>query len=113
METKVLKQEAEAYYISHPQYSYAIFSIGEKGDLFINGDWGQSNFAWRSFGAEQNLIEFKKFLIGLNEDYWKGKMEYNLNYMQVKKQVIKHFVENTWPLFQLLQEELKNQLSLL
>jgi len=103
--------ETESYYISDPKHSFAIMAISEKGDLFINGDWGNSNFAWRSYGPENSLRAFKRFLIGLDEGYWKGKMEHNLHYMSVKKTVIKHFVDNTWPLFKILQQELKKELE--
>lgn len=105
------KQESESYYISHPDHSFAIFAISENGDLFINGDWGQSNFAWRSYGAEKSLEAFKRFLVGLNEDYWKGKMQYNLGFMDVKKIVVKNFVDHTWPLFKILQDHIKENLT--
>lgn len=108
----ITKQASESYYISHPDHSFAIMAITENGDLFINGNWGQSNFAWRSYGSEKSLEAFKEFLVDLNEGYWKGKMQYNLGYMDVKKVVVKNFVEHTWPLFQLLQDELKKQLKL-
>jgi hypothetical protein len=101
------QQASESYYISHPEHSFAIFAISENGDLFINGDWGQSNFAWRSYGVEKSLTAFKAFLCDLDEGYWKGKMQYNLGYMDVKKIVVKNFVEHTWPLFQILQQHIK------
>lgn len=105
----IIKQEAESYYISDPQHSFANFAISAQGDLFINGDWGQSNFAWRSYAAEKSLESFKSFLADLNEDYWKSKMEYNLGFMDVKKRVVENFVDHTWPLFQILQQHLKEQ----
>jgi len=105
----VRKQAAESYYVSHLDHSFGIFAISENGDLFINGDWGQSNFAWRSFAAEKTIEAFREFLIGLDEGYWKSKMEYNLGYMDIKKVVVKNFVDHTWPLFQMLQDELKKQ----
>lgn len=60
----IIKDQAEQYYISLPGQSWATFVISEKGDLFINSDWGYWACCWRSFGTD-----FKKFLIDMNSDY--------------------------------------------
>lgn len=107
MESNIIQQLAESYYISHPEHSYAIFQISEKGDFAINSDYGISSFAWRSFGQGQTMDEFKKFLISLDEHYWKGKMQYNLNYMQANKSNITAFLNHVYPLFKDFQKHLK------
>lgn len=110
MELTIKKDASESYFIRHPEFSYAIFSISETGDLMINSDWGQSNFAWRSFG-EVGMANFKQFLSELNEGYWKIKMEYNMSYLKCPKAVINHFTKNVWPIFQILQAEFKKELT--
>lgn len=63
----------QAFYIRHEKYSWALFAITPKGDLFINSDWGTFGFAWRAFGAD-----FKKFLCQMGGDYLIGKLESNV-----------------------------------
>ncbi len=100
----IKKNNAESWYISTPEHSYAIFCITDEGDLMINSDWGMSCFAWRSFGPRP----FKEFLSKVNESYWKGKMGTQAHsYMGIKRTAVKQFVDNVWPLFQILQTELK------
>lgn len=110
---EVTTQQAQQYYVTHPNHSFAMFCISEAGDLFVNGDYGQSNFAWRSFNSRdgKTLKSFKEFLCSIEEGYWKGKMEHNMNFMEIKKGRVRAFVDNTWPLFKLLQEHLKSELK--
>ena len=111
MELAITKQQAEQYYVTHPNHSFAMICISEAGDLFINGDWGQSNFAWRVFAQEKTLLNFKRFLVDINSGYWKSKMQYNMAFMDIKKVYIKRFVDNTWPIFEVFQQQLEKELA--
>lgn len=108
--TFIQKQIADSYYIKHPSCGWAVFMISETGDFMVNSDFGTSTFAWRHSGGK-GLSEIKQFLTELNEDYWKGKLEYNLNYMGCKKSQIKNFLNHIWPAFEYLQGQLKIELQ--
>jgi len=105
-ELKYWKNKAESYYINHPTQSFAIIMINEVGDLMINSDWGILNNAWR-----QANPDFKTFLAGLDEGYWKQKMSYNLNNMRFPKKEVKRTVDNVWPIFVVFQDLLKRELA--
>lgn len=109
-EITLIKSDAQTYYIRHPEHSYAIFMINDKGDLMINSDWGISCYAWRSYAGT-----FKQFLIDLNESYWKQKMQYNLNAItrRIPKRDLDRFTDNVWPIFQELQKILKSETIIL
>ena len=63
---------ATTVYIHTKDFSYGIFCFNEKGDLFLNSDWGMYGFAWRSYGDD-----FKKFLSQTNADYIFDKFDTN------------------------------------
>lgn len=100
------KFNCEQYYIRIDQYSYMKITICENGDLFIDGDYGYWCYAWRSFGES-----FKRFLIGLGDDYLIAKLESNQISNDGKKTINKHRKEallNHWHAFQeILKEESK------
>lgn len=106
LDYEVKIQVAQQYYIKSRKHSWAIFMVSEVGDLMINSDWGICNFGWRSFGGS-----FKEFLVGLEESYWKGKMEYNLNNYGVPKKFQKRTVDNVYHLFAILQTVLKEEIA--
>lgn len=98
-------QKAESFYLRHPQFSWALICITEKGDLFINSDWGTFGTAWRSFGTD-----FKAFLISINTDYLIGNFETNINSTlrpsrpyRIRKQQAEAISE----LFKMFQQNLK------
>lgn len=80
MEIKVNKSTAVVYHINHPDASYGIFCLNDKGDLFINSDYGFYGYAWRSYGPD-----FRAFLAQLNTDYLIGKLEINHREVSGKK----------------------------
>jgi len=99
------RQSAESFYLRHEKYSWALFCITEKGDLFINSDWGTFGTAWRSFGAD-----FKEFLISINTDYLIGNLEQNIN-MSLRPsrpyRIKKAQAEAISELFKMFQDNLK------
>jgi hypothetical protein len=99
------KTNATSYRIDHPQHSYGIFIITEKGDLFITSDWGYYTFSWRAFGDN-----FKAFLIGLGADYLLSKLESNQRqFLGVSKKINKRQAEALIALFTEFQEQLKTE----
>jgi len=60
---------ASTVYINTPETSWALFIINPNGDLFLTADWGVYTYRWRGYGEN-----FEKFLIGLEPQYFVGKM---------------------------------------
>lgn len=79
METKTIIDHAKQYYQSMPNHSFMTFTISEKGDIFISGDWGYWAYAFRS---SEN---FKVFLCRINSDYLINKLESNSFQFQYTK----------------------------
>ena len=56
-------------------------------------DWGNFSFCWRSFGDD-----FKKFLCGINEEYFAQKMENGMSYQaKMNKGACKKYAEKILP----------------
>jgi hypothetical protein len=72
---KIIQSNAETVYINHDEASYGIFCFNDKGDLFLNSDWGFFGYAWRAYGEN-----FKEFLSSCNSDYIIGK--FGINYCE-------------------------------
>lgn len=81
------------------QWAYIMYN--DKGDLYINSDWGCFGFAWRSFGKD-----FEDFLLSINTDYLLGKLESNL-FEIAQKKINKNRQEHIAILFTEFQNELK------
>lgn len=105
METTVIKSAADVYYIQHPGLSFAMFSVGEKGDLMINSDWGIFACAWRAYSGT-----FKEFLIGIDEHYFAGNIERQHGIFN-RTRITKTRLEKVQELFKLLQVELRKELE--
>lgn len=92
------------YYVVVDGHSWGTFIITEKGDLFINSDWGYWACNWRAFG-----IDFKEFLSKINSDYLMN----NLIRQQVQfggsKTITKRKQEAIVALFERFQQELKKE----
>lgn len=101
--------------------SYTLFS--ENGDwlgqvvLTSDGmfasvtDWGNLSFAWRSYGED-----FRRFIIGLNNDYFAMKMYTGMTYMLANGSLksfdrsCQRFAEKILPALQkALREEIENE----
>jgi len=62
-------------------------------------DWGNMSYAWRSYGDR----DFRRFLIGLNVDYFGGKMYQGMSYIASGKKyqdACKRFAERVLPALQ-------------
>lgn len=72
-------------------------------------DYGNMSFAWRSYGDK----DFRQFLIGLNVDYFGGKMYQGMSYMLYGKkyeQACHRFAKEILPALQTaLKEELEHE----
>lgn len=69
MTIEIEKNNASTVFIKTEETSWATFWYNDKGDLFLNSDWGNYFYSWRSFGDD-----FEKFLKGLELGYLYGKM---------------------------------------
>lgn len=69
MTIQIEKNSASTVHIDTPETSWATFYYSKKGDLFLNSDWGNYFYSWRSFGED-----FEKFLKGLEIGYLYSKM---------------------------------------
>jgi hypothetical protein len=74
-------------------------------------DYGNLSYAWRHYGEG----DFRKFIIGLDVDYFGGKMYQGMSYMIHGKQYEKacdRFAEKILPALQkVLKEELESELT--
>lgn len=104
---EVTKIPATQYYVVVDGHSWASFIITDKGDLFINSDWGYWAYAWRAFGTD-----FRAFLADLGSDYLIAKLETNqFQMLRVgRKTIPKRSQEAIAALFAKFQEELKKEL---
>lgn len=72
-------------------------------------DYGNMSFAWRSYGDK----DFRQFLVGLNVDYFGGKMYQGMAYMIYGKkyeQACHRFAKEILPPLQaVLKEELERE----
>lgn len=105
IEVTIKKDSATTYYIRHPEASYGIFCFNDKGDLFLNSDWGMYGFAWRSYGDD-----FKVFLSKTNPDYIYDKFESNCMYL-FKKGLPKHTRKPVTKLLQAFIDKLKSEIA--
>lgn len=75
-------------------------------------DYGNMSFAWRSYGDK----DFRQFLVGLNVDYFGGKMYQGMAYMIYGKkyeQACHRFAKEILPPLQaVLKEELERERAL-
>ena len=69
MTIEIEKNTASTVFINSEETSFATFCYTKKGDLFLNSDWGNYFYSWRSFGDD-----FEKFLSGLELGYLTQKM---------------------------------------
>lgn len=69
MTIEIEKDNASTVFINTQETSWATFCYTKKGDLFLNSDWGNYFYSWRSFGND-----FEKFLKGLEIGYLFSKM---------------------------------------
>lgn len=100
---KIERNTASTVRIDHPTASYAIFCFNEKGDLFVNSDWGFYGYAWRAFGDH-----FENFLSGTNAEYVVGK--FGTTYLEAAgKRLPKTREENLLILTREFISTLKNQ----
>lgn len=104
---QVTKIPATQYYVVVDGQSWASFVITDKGDLFINSDWGYWAYAWRAFG-----IDFRAFLADLGADYLIAKLETNQFQMlrAGRKTMPQRSQEAITALFAKFQAELKKEL---
>ena len=74
-------------------------------------DYGNMSYAWRHYGED----DFRKFLIGLNVDYFATKMYQGMVYMIYGKkyeQACKRFAEKILPALQeVLKKEIESETS--
>lgn len=70
-------------------------------------DYGNFNFAWRSFGQG----DFREFLLGLDEDYFSSKMIQGISYLVYNNSIKKQCEFYTSIVLPLLKEELKKDLN--
>lgn len=74
-------------------------------------DYGNFNFAWRSYGGEGK--DFREFLIGLGVDYFATKMYGGMTYIAYGKKIEKAaqlYAEMVLPILQkALKEELETE----
>ncbi len=74
-------------------------------------DYGNAGFAWRHYGDK----DFRQFIIGLNVQYFSGKMYQGMSYMAYGKKYqdsCNLFAEKILPVLQkVLKEELESELS--
>jgi hypothetical protein len=102
----VQKSNAQTYLIRHKDKSFALFFINKDGDLFISSDWGHFTFSWRAWGSGT----FKEFLLGLDEEYFFGKLEINHNNWGGKK-LGKNTEDAVKVLFKSFQAVLRDELK--
>jgi hypothetical protein len=105
VEVTVRKDSAATYYISHPEFSYGIFCFNDKGDLFVNSDWGMYGYAWRSYGDD-----FKAFLAQTNPEYVFTKFDTNSHY-SYRKGIPKHCQKPVTELLRAFINVLKDELK--
>lgn len=75
-------------------------------------DWGNLSYAWRAYGSD---TDFRKFISGLNVDYFGTKMYTGMAYILHSKkceQACDRFAKNVLPPLQkTLKEELENNVG--
>lgn len=94
------KNTASTVFINTNETSFATFCYTEKGDLFLNSDWGNYFYSWRAFEND-----FEKFLKNLEIGYFFTKMASSFTQYPVvdrRADVLKRLLE-------LFQEALKSQ----
>jgi hypothetical protein len=100
------KESCELYRISLDGHSWATFAITDKGDLFINSDWGYFACCWRAFGGT-----FKRFLIEISGDYLIRNLERQQLQFGGKAKIKIHIGEHITALFSELQHQLQQELN--
>lgn len=101
MESKIIIDPAYQYHLQVDGHSWATFVFSDKGDLFINSDWGYWCCSWRAFGSD-----FKQFLKSMDIHYlWSNLLRQQLQFggrKTINKQVEQHITV----LFKQFQEQL-------
>lgn len=92
------------YYVVVDGHSWGTFIITEKGDLFINSDWGYWACNWRAFGDN-----FKKFLVEIHGDYLIMNLERQQMQFGGKRSIPGRKKEALFALFKRFQDELKKE----
>jgi len=103
---QITKDKAETYHIDHPISSYGIFCFNNKGDLFLQSDWGLYGYSWRAFGKN-----FKEFIAQCEPDYILQKFFINFNEIGGKKDRWRSSSVHVRILIIELIKELKNEIS--
>ena len=85
--------------------------LTEDGMFASVTDWGNLSYSWRSFGDK----DFRSFLIGLNVDYFGGKLYTGMTYILYGKKCEKacnRFAQKILPALQsVLKEEMANKVE--
>ena len=102
---EVIKTPATQYYVVVDGHSWASFIITDKGDLFINSDWGYWACNWRAFGPS-----FREFLSDMYPDYLMNNIIRQQLTFGGKKTIQKRTQEAIFALFRKFQDELKKEL---
>lgn len=79
MTIEIEKNCATTVFINTSETSFATFCYTKKGDFFLNSDWGNYFYSWRSFGDD-----FEKFLKGLEIGYLTNKLASGFNQYPVE-----------------------------
>lgn len=77
------------------------------GSFMSMTDYGNFAYAWRSWGDK----DFREFIVGLNEEYFAGKMYAGLTYVAYGKQYEKAAKRFAEMILTPLQKELKRELE--
>lgn len=101
--TSKIENNCTTVRIDHSEASYGIFCFNTQGDLFLNSDWGNYCYAWRSFGND-----FREFLESTNTSYIVGKLGQGYFEMTMKK-LPKHKEKNLTLLVESFLETLKQK----
>lgn len=93
---KLIVMKTKAYKILKDGYWLADVVISEEGHFFCISDWGNWNFHWGHSGSG----DFRKFLAGLGESYFVGKMQQGMAYVShtiATQAAAKRFAANVLP----------------
>lgn len=102
---QIIKTPATQYYVVVDGHSWGTFIITEKGDLFINSDWGYWATCWRAFGTN-----FREFLSTIDTDYLMMNLLRNQLQFGGNKTITKRKEQAIAALFKRFQDELKKEL---
>lgn len=108
MTIEIEKNTASTVFINTEETSFATFCYTKKGDLFLNSDWGNYFYSWRSFGDD-----FEKFISGLDVGYLTNKLATGFTQYPVEGRRLDVLIKLSGLFILTLKKEIENNNKLL